>query len=440
MKRLFKRRITRILAFVLVFFLAVAATLFILYKKNEYVKFYFDLPKEVKKESVRLTAYHIRDFVIPYKKAELNPKQQQSEKIYHAVTLGANWLVKMQEESGRFNYWYNPDLYSFSPASDDNFLRQAGTCYSMVNAWEMTGDTVYRNSYKKSLEYLLQFKEDLDSSHSYFLFWGKAKLGGIALPMLAMLKHRSLTGDLSYDEELKKLANMIVLQQDTYGTGQFKSTYIYFGRFDYEKESGWESQIYPGEALYALSEMYRQFGDELYKERFDWAMEFYDHKKYWGKSAFMPWTISALANMAIITKDEKYSNFAFKITKKMVKWQNMNPKNNNLGSWNPLPMVSSATCMEALGDLIEMTKYLGLEEKTEKYSYHAKIGYHWLMKLQYNEDDVGRLRNPEYALGGFPGAHFKHEIRIDNTQHSITALCKGLKNIYEVEPKIKSVK
>jgi hypothetical protein len=168
--------------------------------------------------------------------------------------------------------------------------------------------------------------------------------------MLAILKHRELSGDTSLDKELKKMANLIIYLQDKYGTGQFKSTYIYLGSYDYEKESGWESEIYPGEALYALSEMYRQFGDSVYKKRFDWAMEFYDKKKYWGKSAFMPWTISALSNMAIITNEKKYSDFALKISKKMVRWQNMNPKNKNLGSWHPLPMVPAATCLEALGD------------------------------------------------------------------------------------------
>jgi hypothetical protein len=48
-----------------------------------------------------------------------------------------------------------------------------------------------------------------------------------------------------------------------------------------------------------------------------------------------------------------------------------------------------------------MTKKLALDGHTEKYSYHAKIGYNWLMRLQYDENDVIGLVNSEYSLGGF---------------------------------------
>ena len=43
---------------------------------------------------------------------------------------------------------------------------------------------------------------------------------------------------------------MILFLQKKYNTGQYKSTYVYRGDYEYEKNSGWESRIYPGEALY----------------------------------------------------------------------------------------------------------------------------------------------------------------------------------------------
>jgi hypothetical protein len=159
--------------------IAVVVTLFILYKKNEYVRFYFDLPMEVKKESVRLAAYKIRDLVIPYKEFDFNDKNNSafSSQTNHSIGLGADWLVKMQESSGRFNYWYNPETNTFSEFSDDNFLRQAGTCYSMVNAWEITGDSNYRIAYLKepALFVTLQRRNGL---HAFiFSFSRKGKTG-----------------------------------------------------------------------------------------------------------------------------------------------------------------------------------------------------------------------------------------------------------------------
>jgi hypothetical protein len=219
---------------------------------------------------------------------------------------------------------------------------------------------------------------------------------------------------------------MIGYLQDYDETGRFKSTYVYIGNYDYP----WHSEIYPGEAMYALSEMYNTFGNEIYKTRFDKAVKFYDDYKFWGKSAFMPWTISALSNMYIITRNDYYLEYAKKITDRMLLTQNLNPKTEAYGSWNPIPMVNSSTCMEALGDFVNALNHKGNQGEIMKYRNHAIIGYRWLMQLQYNEEDAKKYKSPLLALGGFPASAFDANTRIDNTQHSITALSKGLRYAY----------
>ena len=140
--------------------------------------------------------------------------------------------------------------------------------------------------------------------------------------MLTMLEMRQLTGTREFDETLVQLANMILFLQEKYQTGQYKSTYVYRGNYAYEKETGWESKIYPGEALYALAKMYLAFGDAQYKHSMDWALEFYSRER-WISQAFLPWTISAFVSLYEQVREPKYSEYAFYLTDRLLKQQNL---------------------------------------------------------------------------------------------------------------------
>ena len=219
----------------------------ILHKTDSKFRYWWGLPIEnrllsIKLEVVRPINHYILD--------KLDRKQYEyiaKDSLKSSVAMGAQWIVNMQEESGRFNYWYNPDKNRFSSKSEDNFLRQAGTTYSLLSAFEVLGDTTLLNAAQLNLSYLDQFLEDTNPDTAYYMYKRKVKLGGIALPMLVMLKLRNLKKDTSYDNRLRSLSNMIIGLQDRYGeSGQFKSTYIYQGSYNYEKETNWESNIYPG--------------------------------------------------------------------------------------------------------------------------------------------------------------------------------------------------
>jgi hypothetical protein len=334
----------------------------------------------------------------------------------------------MQEPSGRFQYWYNPETDQSSSAGDDNFLRQAGTSFALMLVYETTGDVRYLEGARKSLQYLLGFRRELESDKACFLFDDKAKLGGVSLPMLTMLKLRRLTGTTEFDETLKKLANMILYLQDQYGTGQYKSTYVYRGDYEYEKTSGWESKIYPGEALFALAEMYRAFGDPRYRRSMDWAMEFYYRKK-WKSHAFLPWTISAFVSLYEQTRERKYADYVFFLSDHLLTQQNLDSDDEVYGSFHSWPSANTGSYMEGLGDAIYLAQLAGDEKRLTRCHERAKMGYRWLLELQYTPSKAANLKRPEMALGGFRTDLVNPQLRIDNTQHAVSAFTKGLRFI-----------
>jgi len=388
--------------------------------------FWKELPVSMKLMIIELEAERIwhRLFSPP-----LHPEKYShvtSELLTNSVKLGADWLLSMQEPSGRFQYWYNPVTDEFSPKYNDNFLRQAGTSFSLTLVYEVTRGQRYLDAARKSVDYLLGFKKEIDNK-AYFLFNNKAKLGGVSLPMLTMLKIREIIGTKEYDEVLKKLANMILFLQDKYQTGQYKSTYVYQGDYEYEKNSGWESRIYPGEALFALANMYRAFGDKRYKDSMDWAMEFYYYKEKWNSHAFLPWTISAFVSLYEQTEKQKYVDYVFYLTDHLLTQQNLDSDDKVYGSFHSWPSANTGSYMEGLGDAIYLAQLVGDKRRIQHYQERAKMGYRWLLLLQYNENsDLSNLVHPEFALGGFRTDLVNSELRIDNTQHAISSFAKGL--------------
>ncbi len=407
------------------------------YLTRQYPKewnYWKDLPRSSKFLAFELEFERLFHRVFPPAPAPERYAHVTADVLENRMRLGADWLLAMQEPTGRFQYWYNTAENQFSSKNEDNFLRQAGTSFSLTLVYEMTGDSRYLDAARRNLDYLLSFMELLDSDKAYFHFNGKAKLGGISLPMLTMLKMRSLTGTEEYDEILKKLANMILFLQDKYQTGQYKSTYVYNGDYEYEKSRGWESKIYPGEALFALAGMYRAFRDHRYKQSMDWALQFYAHKRQWKKHAFLSWTISAFVSLYEQSPEQKYADYVLLLSDHLLTQQNMDSDDQVYGSFHGLPSANTASYMEGLADAVYLTRLIGDQKRLSLYQERAKMGYRWLLLLQYTEAHGSQLERPEMGIGGFRANLFDSELRVDNTQHAISAFAKGLRFVFKTKP------
>ena len=423
----------RLLKFSLVFLISLTAIIWgagaYFYKNNSQFRYWWNLPLENRALSVQL------EIERPFLNWFFNEIEEDSfsnltpGSLKSSVQLGANWIVNMQEESGRFNYWYDPEKDTFSSKSEDNFLRQAGTSYSLLSAFELLRDSALLQPVQKSLAYLNQFRVNHTPDTSYYLYRQKAKLGGTALPMLVMLKFKELSGDTIYDQRLKSLANMILHLQKVYGTGQYKSTYVYNGSFEYEKNTGWESNIYPGEAMLALTEMYAAFGDEKYLNSLDQAHSYYSEEGRWRHFSFMPWATIAMSRLAILTSQKKYADFAFEMTDRILYWQNLNQGRVTYGSLFGVPTVFTATWIEGVAEAWKLAIHLNLNEKSERYFRQTMISYKWLLQLQISEQQLQAKGYSEPSLGGFSRSLIEPSIRIDNTQHAISAIIKGLEAI-----------
>ena len=414
-----------------VLFLLIAGgfTTFTYFKNNnEHFQTFLDFPDSVRQIAIVTEVKRPLALVFP---ALMNDQEINTRHLKSSIRMGAQWIVNMQEPSGRFNYWYNPDQHTFSNQWDDNFLRQAGTAYALAVAGDLFNDTAYIQSATKSVAYLNSFLGYLEDDKAYYLYRKKAKLGGIALPMLAMMALKEATNDSTWDDLLLKLGNMIIYQQESYGTGQFKSTYTYLGKKNYEEKSGWESKIYPGEALLALAELYYHFEDKRYLKAFDRAVDFYNGTSFWRSKSFWPWTASALARMSVYAENEKFANLAYDIADRTTYWQNADEEIYHFGGFFGVSSVFSSTFLEGIGDVYQMAVTRGDSSYIIDLENRLFAGYHFLHQLQIDSTDLKENNYKEIALGGFKTLHSDPQIRIDNTQHAISSMTKYFIRIKE---------
>ncbi len=434
-----KKKISKKWLWSLPFFALIVILIAVGYQNMRHLQSWWRLPSDVKSQMLELETERIFFWIFPP-----NPPPEQFAHLHPAtlqksIILGADWILSMQESSGRFQYWYDPVSNRFSDPLDDNFLRQAGTGFSLMMVYELTGDQRYLESAQQNLAHLQKFLKLLSPDKAYFLYNRKAKLGGISLPMLTMLKIRELTGNQEYDTLLQKLANMILFLQEKYQTGQYKSTYIYRGDYEYEKKKGWESKIYPGEAMLALAGMYQTFQDPRYKDSIDQALGFYaGNAEFESSHAFLPWTISAFTSLYLQTQESRYADYVIKLADLLIRQQNIDPDDQVYGSFHGVPSINTSSYLEGLADAFLLTQKIGDAKREKLYADRLKMGYRWILLLQSTEVDGQDIANPQQALGGFQSSLHKSQQRIDNTQHSIVALTKGLRYFYDISPAVQS--
>jgi hypothetical protein len=90
--------------------------------------------------------------------------------------------------------------------------------------------------------------------------------------------------------------------------------------------------------------------------------------------------------------------------------------------------------MEALGDAVHLAQLVKDQRRLKLYCERAKMGYRWLLMLQYTESDFTDSGHFEMSIGGFRESLVNPQLRIDNTQHAISSFAKGLQFIFRVHP------
>ena len=98
----------------------------------------------------------------------------------------------------------------------------------------------------------------------------------------------------------------------------------------------------------------------------------------------------------------------------------------------------ASSYLEGLGDAVQLTQENGDSAKEALYRQRARMGYSWLISLQYETHNTAGLLSPSRTIGGFSRSQNDSQIRIDYNQHAISALVRGLRFVFGREPIVPS--
>jgi hypothetical protein len=355
-----------------------------------------------------------------------------AETLRAACRAGGDYLVRVLRPDNRFEYIYFPASERFSTA-DYNLLRHAGTAFSLAQLARATGEQRYAAAARRSIEWLAaqcRRGKSTDGPLAYTYYNGRAKVGGMALSVLALLEAHNLEATPDYRRRAQALGRGILASQ---GSGGVFGLYYMPGtdkRFHARRR---ESEYYPGEACFALVRLYEHTRDPRWltgarhtaldligsrvqrRQRLHLYVPLHDH-----------WFLYALDRLYRSEPNPRYVDRAMLIARDMVDTQITRADAryaDELGAWPNSPAPTSAQVATHLEGLCAAHRLATLAGYPTGWLTPAIRGAsRFLLRLQFGPENTSSLKAPERATGGFSRSVLRPDIRIDYVQHAVSGL------------------
>jgi len=345
-----------------------------------------------------------------------------NHRILESITWAKEWFLNNRnKETGLLEYRYRPSRNKYS--KKNNHVRQLGALWALTELRSYLHTDEFDELITKTLNHYLQFKIDRQNptgeTYSFLSINGKAKLAFNAFIIYA------LTNYADYPEKellLNHFARGILHQQNADGS--------YRTYFESDKNTG--TDFYPGEAMLALTKLYKQTRDNKYinsvKKAFPYYRDYWRNKK---NTAFIPWHTSADLMLYQETNNPEIIDFIFEMNDWLIDTHQIQEHQfaDLTGAFTKkAPRYSTSSYMESINDAYSLAKQIGDKPHQKKYADSIRKGTRFILQTQFTPDNVFYLKAPEKAIGGFKESLVNNRQRIDFTQHAVIALIKALEN------------
>lgn len=373
-----------------------------------------------------------------------------SHPVERGAVLGAHWFGRVQRVDGSFVYTYDPDNATEITKYPYSIARHCGSIYTLVWAYQHTGDERYLDSAEHAAEYISDMIRE-DGDRRYILNGGRSKLFDNALALIGFCYLYNATGKEEHLGNLKGFANLCLDLLDDKG----RFDYIYDPLLPDEFS---ENLMASGEGLLGLALAYEFTGFEKYLEGFELSAEYHmeiltsENLKNMS-TAYYSWMSSAFSKGYMLTGDRSYLDASYAISEWLVTRyfgayfrvqgvpasQAMAEEPELLGSFRTFPSMNSCTYSEGLADVLHAAIEANDTYYINRYKDILLNASRFILNLMYDEDEAYNLTQPHLTLGGYRHDLFDRVnedmqwqsrwIRIDYTQHAIGALFRIMRDI-----------
>ncbi|HAC3177486.1 TPA_asm: poly(glycerol-phosphate) alpha-glucosyltransferase [Listeria innocua] len=330
------------------------------------------------------------------------------EIISTLVENAGEYLAHQVNATGEFNYgWF---ACFDKKIKHYNSLRHASTTYSMLEAYELTGNKAILEAATKALTYLekhfIYEKDDMAFLIEPEL--REVKLGGSAATLLALTKYMHITGTKTYLPLCRKIANAILSLQDE--DGKFTHVLEYPSL---EVKDIFRIIYYDGEAVFGLLRLYEIDRDSKWLDAATKSFNHFIKDKYWQNHDH--WLSYCANEITKYIKDEAYYEFGLQNA-----FDNLTfiyERETTFPTFLELTVATKEMTlrMEAEGHQALLTSYSleNLEKTITKRALYQLNGYFYPELAMY-------YKNPARIEGSFFIRHQSFRVRIDDVEHNIS--------------------
>lgn len=378
------------------------------------------------------------------------------EKIEHALAIAVDHIQRIQDQQGKFLYYYDAALDSRRdhehPRRDPvknpyyNILRHCGgglTCI-YYEKWARSGHTL--ETTRRAIDYLVDnsFRTKLYAGREGAFVYSerKAKLGGAGIALYLLVDYQMLSGDSRYQAWADKLA-WHLLNQIT-ESGEFIYYSIYLDReISAADNQNYFSFYYPGEAVCGLAKYLHLIDPQrraVYFDKLRQALRFLlverprtraDQYTAVPSDSWLMMGIKELWDFPEM-RDPSYADFVFHDAQQMIEHMykvSDAPYPDYAGAFyynfGDYPYADGARCEGLLGAYALADK-MGDRKKMAELWPALKLAAWSLMHLVNTQDAIYFATNPAMALGGIRFKYTRQWFRIDTIQHVASFYAKLL--------------
>ncbi|MDJ0763724.1 MAG: hypothetical protein QNJ97_12145 [Myxococcota bacterium] len=346
------------------------------------------------------------------------------------ILAGAHYLTRVLKRNGTFRYHYNPVRNRDEPGRY-NWPRHAGVSYSLALVGRLLDETPFVSAAKRALTRFEAQLTDGPKGTKCLKARGKCYLGSSSLGLLALAEYRLASGDPRFDASAEAIAGFIKMMQKEDG----------FFYHDWYPDTGIDRELMKlyasQQAVFALSRYAKATQDKTALKAAVKGMDFLAGP-YWrhflGNFFFGQEHWSCLAAEEVYNAQPKpaYAAYCHDIGTHydaITHNDGETPFAEDVGGMSITHMFTphvggTATAAEAMVSAVLLGDAIGKDTRPIRRQLKATFGY--LLGGQVTADDTFWIKRHSYAIGGFYETHSKPKVRIDNVQHAISAMVRGM--------------
>ncbi|HTU90813.1 MAG TPA: hypothetical protein VMF69_12110 [Gemmataceae bacterium] len=355
---------------------------------------------------------------------------------------GGEWLWRSNDAKGHFLFVRVPALNSIPEG--DNYLREAGAAFALARAARVLGEDRYA---ARAAQAILTLLDDtiVDSGevkcrHTLLPSSILNRLGAAGLLVLAINELPSPQADLL--DKSEQLCNWIRHQACDDGSLRCDDS-------SDESHLKWQNDVdsvneHPGLALYALLRSQKHRPDAWKTELARKALVYY--REWWKQHrsmAFVPWQTAAWAEAYVQTKEPAFAEFVYEMNDWLcgLQYEQLDPRrplwNGGFMKWSDskaidaAPTIGSAIYAEGL---VQARRAARAGSDPARYQHYTEVLHRclqFLVRLQYNEANTQHFEEwyRPRLVGGFHASIQDGNLRIDYSQHALSALAMYLEDL-----------